>query len=340
MLGLPPLPRTLGAALRDITSKKPEVRGDAIRDLVRHAEDSRAPVIRALEGALRDADPRVRALAATALSDTDAKEALAALLVTVEDEDAHVRQMAISALGEIGDPRAGERLRRALSDPRPEVRFQAVIAFPRVVARKDDALDAVLEATSDADPLVAHIAIRMTEEIAGGDTPDTRVVARARELLSHDAPSVRLAAAILLAHAGERSGLAIIEKAAAGELRSDDGEDEAAAIELAGKLGLEGARKGLARRAFGGVLGLRRDRFQWHARVALASMGDERAIRDIVGELGSWDRQRRTLAVAAAGRAKITAAREVIAAMRDAPDRADPDAVEEALDAIDARPAR
>src|SRR5207253_949122 len=144
--GLAPLPRTLNAALRDVSSKKPEVRADALRDVVRHADGSRTRIVRALEGALHDSDPRVRGLAATALSDVGAREALAALLVTVEDDDPYVRQMAISALGEIGDARAGERLRRALSDARPEVRFQAVMAFPRVAARKDDALVAVLAA--------------------------------------------------------------------------------------------------------------------------------------------------------------------------------------------------
>jgi HEAT repeat protein len=341
VLGLPPLPRTLEAALRDLSSKKPDVRGSAVRDLMRYADEAREQVIRALEGVLReDEDPRVRALAATGLSDADAKEALPTLLVAVEDKDAHVRQMAISALGELGDPRAGERLRRALGDPRPEVRFQAVMAFPRVVARKDDALDAVLEAMNDDDPLVAHIAVRMAEEVAGGGEPDARVLTRARALLSHDAASVRLAAAILLAHAGDLSGRDHLVKAASGELRTDDGEDEAAAIELAGELDLAAARKGLTRRAFGGLFGLGRDRYQWHARVALARMGDERAIREIVAELGSWDRERRTLAIAAAGRAKIAAARATLVAMRDAPDRADPDALEEALRALDGKPAR
>lgn len=340
MLGLPPLPRTLAAALRDVSSKKAEVRADALRDLVRHADDARAQVVRAIEGALRDDDPRVRALAATALSDVDAKEALAALLVTVEDDDAYVRQMAISALGELGDVRAGERLRRALKDARPEVRFQAVMAFPRVTARKDDALDAVLEAMADDDPLVVHVAVRMAEELSGEERPDDRVLARARKLLSHEAAAVKVAAAVLLAHAGDAAGHDLLVKAATGALRDVDGEDEAAAIELCGELGLASAREGLGRRAFGGFLGLGRDRFQWHARVALARMGDERAIKEILAELRSWDRQRRTLAVAAAGRARLSAAREEIAGMLGNPDKADPDAVDEALRALDRKPAK
>jgi len=341
VLGPRSLPRTLEASLRDVSSsKKPEVRADAIRDLLRHSDNARAQVVRGLEGALRDVDPRVRALAATALSDTEATEALPSLLVAVEDDDAHVRQMAISALGELGDPRASERLRRALSDSRAEVRFQAVMAFPRVVARKEAALDAILAAMDDKDPLVVHIALRMAEELAERNAPDERVLARAKQLLTHAAAVVQIGSAILLAHTGDTSGRDLIAKVAAGELRTEDGEDEAAAIELAGELGLTVAERGLARRAFGGVLGLGRDRFQWHARVALARMGNQRAIRDILAGLVSWDRERRTLAVAAAGRAKIEAARATLEQMRDEPDKVDPDAVDDALRALDRKHAR
>lgn len=334
MLGLPPLPRTLAAAIRDVSSKKVEVRADAIRDLVRHAADSRSQVIRALEGALQDDDPRVRALAATSLADIGAKEALATLLLTVEDEDAYARQMAIAALGELGDSRSAQRLKRALSDARPEVRFQAVMAFPRVAARAEDALQVVLEATSDDDPLVAHVAVRMLEELAGDGPPSPRALARAKELLSHEAPAVQAAAAILLARAGDPSGREIIEKAATGALSGVEGEDEAAAIELCGELGITSAKEALARRAFSGLFGLGRDHFFWHARVALARLGHERATREILADLASWDRERRTLAVAAAGRARLLAAREMIEAMRGAPEKADPDAVDEALCAL------
>jgi HEAT repeat protein len=340
MLGLPPLPRTLAAALRDVSSsKKPEVRGDAIRDLLRHADGERGPVVRALEGALRDADPRVRALAATGLSEVGANEALPALLVLVEDEDAYVRQMAIAALGEIGDARATERLRRALSDARPEVRFQAVMAFPRVVARKEDARAAILAALADDDALVVHIALRMAEETTE-HAADAEVLGRARALLAHEALPVRIAAAILLAREGDDSGRDMIAKVASGELRIEEGEDEATAIELAGELGLKAAERGLERRAFGGLLGLGRDKFRWHARVALARLGNERAIRDIVADLASWDRERRSLAVAAAGRAKIGAARDKLLALRDGPDPADHEAAVAALRALDEKPAK
>jgi HEAT repeat protein len=338
----PPLPRTLDAALRDITSPKAAVRAEAARELVPHAEAARARVVSALEGALRDdKDGAVRAAAAVSLADIEGREALPALLVAVEDEDPMVRQMAITALGEIGDTRATERLRRALSDERPEVRFQAVIAFPRVIARRDDGMDALMQATHDPDPLVCHIALRMIEELATKRDAEgeehgvsEEALTRAHALLTHADPAVRVAAAILLARAGEDAGRELLVKVARGDLATGEGDDEAAAIELCGEIGLEAARSGLEKRAFSGVLGIGRDRFAWHARVALARMGHERATQEILRELGSWDRDKRTLAVAAVGRARITAARPLVEAMRGDETRADAGAVAEALAAL------
>lgn len=368
MFGRTLLPRTLEAAIRDISSTKVNIRVDAIREIVPHGDESRERVVRALEGALRDPAPPVRSAAAVALADLRANEALPSLLIALEDDDANVRQMAITALGEIGDPRATERLRRALSDKRAEIRFQAAIAFPRVCASRADALSALVAATHDPDPLVCHIALRMAEEL-GDDAPDPpagnaathsnepgagendagrrmhgseeddgrgvvhpELLARARALVDHESATVRIVAAILLARAGEDAGHAILAAVARGDLVSQDREDEAAAIELCGELGLETSRAGLERRAFGGLI--RRDHFAWHARVALARMGHERAVREIVGELGARDRDRRTLAVAAVGRARIAVAREILEAMRGDEARADQGTVDGALAAL------
>jgi HEAT repeat protein len=343
MFGSRPLPRTLSAALRDLGSPKPKVRIEALRDLARHEGHARAEVLRGLEGALLDTAGEVRAAAATALADIDGREALPALLSAMSDEAAEVRQMVVSAVGElaeVGDASVIAGLQRALSDDRPEVRFQAAIAFPRLAASREEATVALLAASNDDDPFVCHIALRMAEEMAeeDGGQLDERIVVRAKALLLHGPPMVRVASAILLArpvHAGSptshtRAVREVLIAVALGELSTKDGQDEAAAIELCGELGLDAARPGLERRAFGGVV-LRRDRFAWNARVALARMGHERAAREIVRELDAWDRDRRTLAVAAAGRARLTAARERIAAMRGDAERADPHAVDEAL---------
>jgi HEAT repeat protein len=256
--------------------------------------------------------------------------------------------MAIAALGEIGDARAAGRLRRALEDDRPEIRFQAVIAFPRVCPEREEALEAVVRATHDDDPLVCHIALRMAEELCagGGDEEDTaeaaepialppRLMDRARALLESRSPQVRAVAAIVLARGGDDAGRPILIDVAAGELRGVDREDEAAAIELCGALGLDAARAPLERRAFGGVLGFGRDPLFWHARVALARMGHQRAAAEILRELGARDRDRRTLAAAAAGRARLATARDALLAMRGDERRADPGTVETALAALE-----
>jgi HEAT repeat protein len=342
MFGAPALPRTLEAALRDVSSKKARIRAEAARELVPHVEANRTRVVRALEQCLRDEDAGVRAAAAMALGDVKGSEALAALLIAIEDDDGAVRQMAIVALGELGDGRATERLRRALSDPRPEVRFQAVMAFPRVTSHRDVAMQALIDATRDSDPLVVHIAIRMAEELCGAGALDDAMLARARALVAHPSALVRTACAIVVANAEEGEvredgAREVLVDLLNGVLETSDVEDEAAAIELAGELGLEGARPGLERRAFGGPLGrlVGRGRYAWLARVALARMGHARACREIVGELGSWQRDKRTLAVAAAGRARLVAARELIASMRGDDSRADPVAVAEALVALE-----
>ncbi len=105
MLAPSPLPRNFEAAFRDLDSEKASTRASAIRDVARHAlgaDDARARAIPLLVRALRvDAVALVGAAAAVGLADLSASEALATLLVAVEDEDPNVRQMALSALGEI-----------------------------------------------------------------------------------------------------------------------------------------------------------------------------------------------------------------------------------------------
>jgi len=332
MFAPPSLPRTFEAALRDLRAPKASIRAEAVHDLGRHADASRPRVLAALEEALGDEDAKVRAAAATALADIEGHEAVDALIAAVDDDDVTAAQMAIATLGELGEARAAARVERALSDRRPELRFQAVIAFPRLSPRPEAATEALVKASYDDDELVCHIALRMAEELAATreEEIDPRILSRSRTLLSHGTPLVRVAAAILLAPSDDRAAKEALVAVAKRDLKTKEGEDEARAIELCGELGLEEARAGLERRAFGGGL-LGRDRFAWHARVALARMGHARACREIVSELRSWNRDRRTLAVAAAGRARLFDARTLIAGMAGDPSRADPDTVDDAL---------
>jgi HEAT repeat protein len=325
--------RTLVAALRDLDEASVAVRVSAIADLVHHATDARSQVVARLEQALRSDHAAVRGAAALALADLRAVESLPPLLFAVEDDDAHVRQMALTALGEIGDGRARERLRRALGDERPEVRFQAIVAFVRVAP--DEADSALMQALSDADPNVRYIGLRAAEEHA--DSSDTAlsslILERVRSILGDPEPRVRAAAAILLARTGDRTGEAVLLDVVAGRLRTSEPEDEAEAVELAGALRLDRAVLDLERRAFG-LRRLASETFAFQARVSLAKMGHARAGREILRDLSGWSRHRRTLAVAAAGRARLGEALPLIEAMRGRDDRADQAAVNDALTSL------
>jgi len=328
-----PLRRTLDAALRDVSSTSASVRASAVRDLVDHADEARARVLAVLERALGDVAAEVRAAAAVALADVKGVELLASLLVAVEDDNPHVRQMALSTVGELGDARARERLRRALRDDRPEVRFQAVIAFTRVAP--DEANDAIAAALDDDDPSIRYIAIRCAEERAlEGDEPiPDPLLAKLGTLLSDPSPVVRIAAAIVLGRGGESRARPILVDVVRGALSTPEAEDEAAAVELVGELGVDEARPHLERRAFG-FLRLGSDRFAWQAMVALARMGHPRARSQIVRDLGSWSRDKRTLAVAAAGRARVAEALPIVRAMQGDERRAEPSTVDLTLELL------
>jgi HEAT repeat protein len=320
-----PLPRNLEASFRDLASEKPATRVSAIHDVVRHAlrsDPTRDRAIPLLERALKDdAAPAVRAAAAVALADVGAREALSSLLVAVEDEDPHVRQMALSSLGELGDPRATQRLERALRDGRPEVRYQAVIAFSRVA--KDDAASvasALARALDDPDEAIRYIAMRLAEEFQTDGEPlrDPRLLARAEKLAEEAGDDASVVAALYLARLGQERGRALVLDVVAETRRTPELEDEQACVELAGELQMRDAIPHLERRAWGTRRVVRaliswgagdRRSCAWHARIALARMGHERARAEIVADLASWRRETREAAVVAAGRARIREAR-------------------------------
>jgi hypothetical protein len=355
MLGPPLLPRNLEAAVRDLSSPRAEVRASAIEDLVRHAQgdaEIRARAVPLLVKRLDDEHPGARAAAAVGLGDLEATEAVTALLVRVEDDNPHVRQMALNALGEIGDTRALPRLRRALGDPRPEVRYQTVIAFARIADRGtasgldvSEVDDALFAAASDSDSAVAHIALRVAEErLDAGKPPDGRLLARARALVDaagrepSSSPHVALVAAILLAKAGDARGHDLVVRIVRGERiggQATEKEDERAAVELAGEIGLRELIPQLERRTWG-VTRFVRDTCPFHARIALARMGHARARGEIMSELASTRREVLSGAVVSAGRARMAEARETIAKLTAA--AVDPELTREALGRLGATP--
>ena len=332
MFNLRPLPRTLPAALRDITHRKVEVRLSALQDLALLAHEHRTEVGQALIQALSDPLPVVRARAAVALADAGIAAAVAQLLPLLDDVDVQVREMALSALGELcsaDDEPALRAIRAALEDELPALRFQALIAYARVAQGR--ALPALLAAFDDSDARVRYVALRTAEErMTDGCDADlhAQLMTRARQALDDDARDVRLAAAILLAKTKDEAALAELAAVVNSTRPPREPEDEQTAVDLAGELGIEAAAPGLMRRAFGVM---RRDRFAWQARVALARLGNERARRSILKDLSAWSYEVRNMAVAAAGRARIAEARPLLLELKGRPERADPDAVQDAL---------
>jgi len=342
-----PLPRSLAATFRDAASPKPRVRLSAIADLVRWAVGAeRERCIDELVTLLgSDPDLEVRAAAALGLADADAERSLGPLLNAATYGAPRVRQMALVAIGELAEPGqldATGALRAGLDSELPALRFQALVAAHRLF--DDTLLSPELErALADAEAKVRYVACRIVEEryfgaarapAARPDPERGRWVAALRERLGDADPAVALAAAIPLARSGSEHARACVVAALNRSGSAEQLEDEQAAIELCADLGLIAARPGLMARAWGGLLG-GSSPLAFQARVALARLGDVRARGHILRGLSSWSRAARTRAVAAAGQARLEAARPRLLEMRGDDTRADPESVSEALRALD-----
>ena len=113
-------------ALRNLATDNDSLRRNAIEALVKACADPRAP--KALAETLRShAKPDARALAAENLAKCHDADAVPALIAALEkDTHSDVRSWCISALVEIGDPRARAALERAASnDPDEGIRKMA-----------------------------------------------------------------------------------------------------------------------------------------------------------------------------------------------------------------------
>ncbi len=336
MFELPLLPRKLSAALRDASHEKTEVRLSALSDLTRYARGGDAQAAMALLGALEDSLAEVRASAALALADAGVERAVPHLLRATSDANTKVRQMALLALGELAG-REDELVLQALLDARdasePAERFQALLALHQLGAERAE--QAIVEGTVDPDAEVRRLSFRVAEAHFADRALPELMRARARAALSEKNALVRCAAALLLAHFGDASGedtlYALIER----RVKGASMEDEQAAIEAAAKLALPGARARLERRTRGW---LARDPMAFHARVALARLGDERARAEIARGLEAWTLSARTLAVVAAGRAGLVELASRIRELVKQPGRVDETLAQEALELLAAEP--
>lgn len=334
MFALSPLPRTVQAALRDFGSSKLSTRISALRDLVRHAGKGELEASRAVRDALADRAEEIRAEAALGLADAEIREGAESLAtVARRDESLRVRQMALLALGELGE--SSTTILKALVEARKEgdaeERFQALLSLHQL--RATGVKEAILESMLDPDPEVRRLAFRIARA-EWAELSDFPAIGRTRARAALEDPhvSVSIAAALTLAEFGDASGSSILLDIVRRRLPERSAEDEQAAIELTGELGLTEAVPELRRRLFSRLL---RDPFAYQTRIALARLGDERAKAAILRELNAWTLDDRTLAVVAAGRARLLEAREKLVALSNRPERADPEAVQDALVLLD-----
>ncbi len=338
-----PLPRSASATLRDAAHPKARVRLSAVADLVRwsRADEREAFVERLLALLEKDDDVEVRAAAALGLADAEAHAALPRLLRVAAFASPRVRQMTLVAIGELAEPGDDEALgvvRVALASEAPALRFQGLVAAGRLMPRAELA-SWLGEALADSEPKLRYIACRIVEErfFAEAESEATLSAELERQLVPRLADTERgvvLAAAVLLASRGSEAARGVLVNALNRQRSFGQVEDEQAAIELCAELGLDAARPGLAARAFGGVLG-GSSSLAFQARVALARMGDERARRHILRGLSSWSRSVRAQSVAAAGLARLEAARPRLMQMRGEERSVDASSVAEALLALD-----
>jgi len=333
MFQLPPLPRTLDAARRDLKSPRVEVRADAARDLGQQGKladtDAR---IELLTAALADAAPLVRRRAVISLADLEARPALPAVLGLLADPDLGVRQMAVLAMGELSEEDDREVEGRLLGLTRagdPAIRYQALAALGGL--RKGEAESEILAAGADPDPEVRELAVRLAAEHLSPDghlrPPAVQLL---RALATDQAPLVALCAEIEGLAFGLDLGTSHVLELLAGRLRTREAADERRAIALCAERGVESALPILRRRAFG-WLGFSLDPYRWVLRGALARLGDAHARRSIARAVRSRRWLTRTLAVEAAGLGRLVELRPQLLGLSGHAELVDQDVLDQAL---------
>jgi HEAT repeats len=331
MFSLPPLLRTSEAALRDLRSARAEVRISALRDLAHLVQAEQLTKRQASPGlmaCLGDKDAEVRAAAALVSAELRVTEALPVLLALCDDAQLRVRQMALSALGELGGKTEVATVAKHLASELPDVRYQALLAYCQLESDVDARAHALAHAVNDVDDPVAHIALRTAEEQITSEATKREPfhsVHDAAILQLHNSKrgaDVQLCAAMFCLEyarggaAPPEARAAVLQAASSGTVNGKvvSKEEEAWAIELAGRLGARELRADFERRAFGFVRFLR-DTCALHAKVALVHFGHPEALASLIAEAKSKNGTDRYLAILALGRTGHADARDILLAL-------------------------
>ena len=203
---IPPARPNFGAALRDASARTVQSRLAAAERLAEPEAGRLHEAVEALLVLIADSEARVRCAAIRSLGLLGSERAVVPLVERLDDEDVAVRENAAIALYRSGGPEAVRALRRALSSPHPEVRFQAVECCVRLCPEQvgDDVARLVL----DKDPRVRANAVYALGLI-GGD----RARKILRSALSDPDPEVGREAALALAEMNDSSGVPLLRQA-------------------------------------------------------------------------------------------------------------------------------
>lgn len=322
MFKVPMLPRSLEAVCRDLTDSNPRVRLSAIQESPRHAEGpGRSRVRQLLVSILTEGPSALRAPVLLALADGQMSEAIDSITPLLRDGDPETRRCAILALGELApdaDGRALLSLSPFLTAADPRIRYQTVAAIAAIAG--PEAFEMLASAASDSDPLIRELAARLVDETLVSGAPSG---ARERELLGRLAldteARVRAVAQVACHERGFEAPTDAVIQLIDGKFRGREARDLQDAIEVAGRLRLRAAGKGLQKRAFG-FLGFSTDPFRWHARAALATLGHERARRSVERCLKRGSRIERAAMIFALGRVRATEFASEIRGQAEDPD--------------------
>jgi HEAT repeat protein len=318
-----PLPRTLEAALRDITAKRAEIRKSALTDLVRFSDgNARDTVVRELRKVLRlDVDHDVRALASVACADASLTEMLPDLFVALGDKSPRVTQFALVAIGELSTEPTEEELVRIVSylhSELPALRYQSLSTLYRLgPARYRPELD---QAIRDPDPEIRWLGWHLLddwfektdtnqiEEPIGGNY-EKETDRRELILLATDAPpKVRLEAVTFLLRIDPQSAQKLLLPLLERSHGLERGQGERA-IDRLGRLNCRECIPWLTKQARTGWF---ETTYGWASLCALARMGEVEPKKRIVAELNSSSARRRNRALDAVRDLKILEALETV----------------------------
>ncbi len=287
---------TMDAAMRDLKHPDPRVRAVAASALGSAPPERAAEAASGLRGALDDGRPDVRYAAALSLGELGDGAAVDRLVHMLEDRDIMPRQAAAISLGKIGDRAAVQPLIGALASGPPDVRFQAVASLVELDGAR--ALAPLMAALEDRDPEVRGSAAAGLGDLEAHEAADAIAV-----LLADPLESVRVEAAYALGRLRDPRGLPAL-------LPLTTHRDFGFMVcELLGKLGDPEAVEALER-AQGRIF--LHPFVRLRAAASLVRLGRETSRAFLLGRCKSWRSDVRGLALELLGEVGGRGAREVL----------------------------